>query len=47
MLDNDYVDINEISDKMEVFLLHTAETACAIVEKALRPPPNTYPWFDR
>ena len=47
MLDNDPVGINGISDKMNAFLLHTAENAGAIVKKTLKPSSNTYPWFDR
>ena len=47
MLDNDHVDINEISYELETFLLDTAENAGAIVKKTRKPPSNTYPWFDR
>ena len=35
MLDNDHVDINEISDEMEAFLLHTAKNEGALVKKLL------------
>ena len=47
MLDEDLVDINKVSDKMETFLIHTAEKAGAIITTTPKAPTNTYPWFDR